>query len=53
MNGTKGEGPSAEMAAVIPDPAREAASRERLLAAAEKAFSRFAEAKAFWKDEGT
>jgi triphosphatase len=53
MNGTGGEGPPVEMAAAIPDPAREAASRERLLADAEKAFARFAEAKAFWKDEGT
>jgi inorganic triphosphatase YgiF len=53
MNGTGGERPSGEMAAAIPDPAREAASRERLLADAEKAFARFAEAKTFWKDDGT
>ncbi len=50
MNATEGEEPPAEMAAAIPDPAREAASRDRLLADAEKAFTRFAEAKAFWKD---
>ncbi len=50
MNGTGGDGPSVEMAAAIPDPAREAASRERLLADAEKAFARFAQAKAFWKE---
>jgi triphosphatase len=50
MNGTGGEGPPAEMAAAIPDPAREAASRERLLADAEKAFARFAEAKSFWSE---
>jgi triphosphatase len=54
MNGTGGEeSPAAEMAAAIPDPAREAATRERLLAAAEKAFARFAEAKVFWKDDRT
>jgi hypothetical protein len=50
MDGTGGEEPAAEIAAVIPDPAREAASRERLLADAEKAFARFGQAKAFWKD---
>jgi triphosphatase len=50
MNGTGGDGPSVEMVAAIPDPAREAALRERLLADAEKAFVRFAQAKAFWKD---
>jgi len=50
MNGTGGEGPPVEVAAAIPDPAREAASRERLLADAEKAFARFAEAKAFWTE---
>jgi inorganic triphosphatase YgiF len=50
MNGTGGEGPAAEMAAAIPDPAREAASRERLLAEAEKAFARFTEAKSFWSE---
>jgi inorganic triphosphatase YgiF len=50
MNATEGEEPPAEMAAAIPDPAREAASRDRLLADAEKAFTCFAEAKAFWKD---
>jgi inorganic triphosphatase YgiF len=50
MNGTGGDGPPVEMEAAIPDPAREAASRERLLADAEKAFARFAEAKAFWDE---
>jgi CHAD domain-containing protein len=50
MNGTGGEGPPVEMEAAIPDPEREAASRERLLADAEKAFARFAEAKAFWDE---
>jgi len=50
MNGTGGEEVTAEMAAAIPDPEREAASRERLLTDAEKAFARFAEAKAFWKE---
>jgi hypothetical protein len=38
------------MEAAIPNPAREAASRERLLTDAEKAFARFAEAKAFWDE---
>ena len=50
MNGTGGERPPVEMEAAIPDPAREAATRERLLADAEKAFARFAEAKAFWDE---
>jgi triphosphatase len=53
MDGTRGEESPAEMAAAIPDPAREAATRDRLLADAEKAFARFAEAKAFWKDDGS
>jgi CHAD domain-containing protein len=51
MNGTGGDGPPpVEMASAIPDPAREAASRERLLTDAEKAFTRFAQAKAFWDE---
>jgi triphosphatase len=50
MNGTGGDNPPVEMEAAIPDPAREAASRERLLTDAEKAFARFAEAKAFWDE---
>jgi len=50
LNGTGGERPPVEMEAAIPDPAREAATRERLLADAEKAFARFAEAKAFWDE---
>jgi triphosphatase len=49
VSGMGGEQP-AEMAVAIPDPAREAASRERLLDDAEKAFACFAQAKAFWKD---
>lgn len=50
MRGSEGEEPAASMQAAIPDPEREAASRERLLAEAEKAFARFADAKAFWSD---
>ena len=50
MNGTGGDGPPVAIEAAIPDPAREAATRERLLADAEKAFARFAEAKAFWDE---
>jgi hypothetical protein len=50
MDGTGGDGPPVERTAAIPDPAREAASRERLLADAEKAFARLAQAKAFWKE---
>ena len=50
MNGTGGDSPPVEMEAAIPDPAREAASRERLLTDAEKAFAHFAEAKAFWDE---
>ena len=50
MNGTGGDRPPVEMEAAIPDPAREAASREWLLTDAEKAFARLAQAKAFWKE---
>ncbi len=50
MSGTGGGESSAEMQAAIPDPEREAASRERLLTDAEKAFARFADAKPFWDD---
>ncbi len=50
MSGGAGADATETKAAAIPDPASEEAARERLLAAAERAFARFAEAKAFWKD---
>ncbi len=48
LMGGRGGGSAPEMQAAIPDPEREEASRARLLADAEKAFARFANAKAFW-----
>ena len=38
-----------ETKTAIPDPAKEDAARERLLAAAEQAFARFARAESFWR----
>jgi CHAD domain-containing protein len=50
MDGSAGAAPPVGMEVAIPDPEREAATRERLLTDAEKAFARFAEAKAFWDE---
>ena len=49
-HGVMGGGADGATQPAIPDPAKEDAARERLLADAEKAFARFAEAKPFWKD---
>ncbi|HZP09612.1 CHAD domain-containing protein [Methyloceanibacter sp.] len=50
MGRAEGDGVAPEMQAAIPDPAREEASRARFLADAERAFARFADAKAFWDE---